>query len=289
MDRNGAGGSERIGVVLSAGFFGFFAHAGFLVALEELGIEYQAIAGSSAGALVAAFAASGMPPREIAGLLTGLRRQDFWDPSFLRILQGLVTLGRGWTGLLTGHRLESLIESHLRVKTFEECSKALYVSAVNLTTGKNVTFSDGTIADKVCASCSYPFLFAARRIGENRYWDGGVTVKVPLEVMREKAQVNRIIVHYLPSAPLEESNRFLRRPLTPLHLMLRGLDITRREIESLRREKHEGGGSGVQYVTTQVPRCGPDRLHLGPQIVEAARASAHRALLAWKAGVDNHK
>jgi len=44
----------RTAIVLSAGYFGFFAHAGFISAVEECGIDYCAIAGSSAGAIVAA-------------------------------------------------------------------------------------------------------------------------------------------------------------------------------------------------------------------------------------------
>ena len=37
---------------MSSGFFGFFAHAGVLAALEEQGLTPRAVAGSSAGALV---------------------------------------------------------------------------------------------------------------------------------------------------------------------------------------------------------------------------------------------
>ena len=51
---------SRIGIVLSAGYFGFFAHAGFMLGIEELGIDYSAIAGSSAGAIVAALHEQGL-------------------------------------------------------------------------------------------------------------------------------------------------------------------------------------------------------------------------------------
>lgn len=50
----------RIGVVLSSGGVrGVYAHTGFLLALEHLGIPVAAAAGCSAGAVVGGIAASG--------------------------------------------------------------------------------------------------------------------------------------------------------------------------------------------------------------------------------------
>ena len=48
------GKGRRVGVVLSAGFFGFFGHAGFWKALCAAGISPRAWAGTSAGGMVAA-------------------------------------------------------------------------------------------------------------------------------------------------------------------------------------------------------------------------------------------
>jgi predicted acylesterase/phospholipase RssA len=38
--------TRRTAIVLSAGYFGFFAHAGFMLAVEELGIDYRVIRGT---------------------------------------------------------------------------------------------------------------------------------------------------------------------------------------------------------------------------------------------------
>src|SRR6185436_13348887 len=110
----------RIAIVLSAGYFGFFAHAGFMLAIEELGIDYCAISGSSAGAIVAALHASGVPAGEIVDMLTSVRRRDIWDSTGITGIAGaLLRRGRGWTGWLKGNRFEELMERHLRAKTFE--------------------------------------------------------------------------------------------------------------------------------------------------------------------------
>ena len=67
-------------LVMSSGFFGFFAHCGVLEALETAGLAPRAVAGSSAGALIAGCWAAGVPAREIAAELCGLERAHFWDP-----------------------------------------------------------------------------------------------------------------------------------------------------------------------------------------------------------------
>ena len=75
---------RRVGLVLSAGFFGFYGHAGFLSGLVAGGVHPAAYAGTSAGGLVCAYAAAGMAPQALEALLLGLRRERFWDPDVLR-------------------------------------------------------------------------------------------------------------------------------------------------------------------------------------------------------------
>jgi len=91
--------SSKIGVVFSSGFFGFFAHAGFLSALRELKINPVGYAGSSSGAIVAAMAASGMSDDAIRELLLSVKKTDFWDPDEWHvILKKALGLFRGYTG-----------------------------------------------------------------------------------------------------------------------------------------------------------------------------------------------
>ena len=99
--------SGEFTLVLSAGFFGFFAHCGVLRGLELAGLEPTALAGSSAGALAGGFWAAGMGAATMERELTGLRRADFWDP-----WPGL--------GLLRGRKLERRLRDLLPVEHFEE-------------------------------------------------------------------------------------------------------------------------------------------------------------------------
>ena len=68
---------------LNSAFFGFYAHAGFVQGLSEIGYRPDTITGSSAGALVGALYAAGMPPAEMISLMTQIRRSDFWEGNVL--------------------------------------------------------------------------------------------------------------------------------------------------------------------------------------------------------------
>ena len=76
----------RIGVVFSSGFFGFFAHAGFLASIRDLGLSPIGYGGASSGAIIAAMAASGMGAQDIRTILFGIKKDDFWDHPGIRFL-----------------------------------------------------------------------------------------------------------------------------------------------------------------------------------------------------------
>ena len=267
-------GDEKIAIVLSAGYFGFFAHAGFMLALEELGIDYAAIAGSSAGSVVAAMHASGIPAAEIIELLSSVRRKDMWDSIGLAgVIGSLMKRGRGWTGLLKGERFEERLDYRLRVKTFEECPRALYVTALNLTKGVEETFYSGTIADKVRASCSYPFLMSSKTIGGDEYWDGGFLTKIPLETMVERERPDRLIIHYLPMR--DEETDLKNHQWSAIGLMERALNISRREIEGRRLEALGELKNKIIRIEPEVPRVSARDLSVGK---DAARAAYEHAM-----------
>lgn len=248
-----------------------------MLALEELGVEYRAIAGSSAGAIVAAMHASGMGAAEIIETLTGVRREALWDgPGIIGILRAVARRGRGWTGLLKGDQFEEALGAMLPVKRFEECPRSLYITALNLTRGVEETFHSGTIADKVRASCAYPFLMSAKSIGGCHYWDGGFLSKVPIEMIFERERPSRVIIHYLPTR--EDETDLAERNWAAIGCLERALTVARKEIELHRLGKIEGLGGKTIRVEPVVPRVGPNQFSAGKAAVEAAYLHAKAAL-----------
>lgn len=267
---------DKVAIVLSAGYFGFFAHAGFMLAVEELGIAYQCIAGSSAGAIVAALHASGLAAKDIASLLLQVDRKDFWDSTGVRaIVKALLKKGRGWTGLLKGDRFERMIEQALPVKTFEDCSRSLYITAFNLSKGADETFNSGSIADKVRASCSYPFLMTPKVIDGSKYWDGGFLAKVPMEIMIQGEKPDRVLIHYLTT---RDSAAFDTSNWSAVVMLESALSAARKEIESHRLNAFSAQDTKLDWIVPEVPPVGPNDLAAGKRAVESAYSQAMERL-----------
>jgi len=191
--------SKRMGVVLSSGGGrGVYAHTGFLLALQELGIEADAIAGCSAGALVGAVAASGADLGRWAEVIANVHTRDYWKPDpwpqFLWEL--VVNKGRGYTGLSSVEAAIDFCRRSFNVQTFEECSVPFYALAMNLTRGKKVMFERGELAPRVMASAAMPVLYRPVEIDGELYTDGAVIELSPTEAICCKHRLDVLIVHH---------------------------------------------------------------------------------------------
>mgnify|MGYP000150311528 CR=1 FL=1 len=170
-------------LALSSGFFGFFAHAGLVSALEKEGLKPQKLMGSSAGALVSGLLASGLNSQEIKSELLNLLKEDFWDPSF-----GL--------GLLKGERFEALLKNLLKCDSFEACPIPVQMSAFDCFRLKARLFTQGDLASAMRASCTFPGLFQPKWIEGRPFIDGGVTDRSGLLGVEDG---ERVFYHHLAS------------------------------------------------------------------------------------------
>jgi len=149
------------GLAMSSGFFSFFAHTGMLTALVERGLAPAHVAGSSAGALVGGAYAAGLPPGELAGVLAGLERAQFWDPS-------------PGAGLLAGKKFDRLLRDMLPVARFEACRVPAKISVFDIYARKTTVLARGDLAAAIRASCAVPAMFHPVWIERRPYWDGGI-------------------------------------------------------------------------------------------------------------------
>ncbi|MFO0729182.1 MAG: patatin-like phospholipase family protein [Myxococcota bacterium] len=148
-------------LVMSSGFFGFFAHAGVVSVLEEEGLVPRRLCGSSAGALIAGLWGSGLPAKAIREELFALRREHFWDPGF-------------GAGLLRGRLFQRRLESLAPVARIEEAPRPIAVSVFDVLRRRTVVLERGRLAPALHASCAVPFLFHPVWIDRRPFLDGGV-------------------------------------------------------------------------------------------------------------------
>ena len=168
---------------LSSGFFGFFAHTGVLLALEEAGLTPAAVSGSSAGALVGGLWAAGLDGPALATELRGLTRADFWDP-------------RPGLGLLRGRRFRDKLDALLPRRRFAGARVPLTVSVHDVLARRTRILDQGDLALAIHTSCAVPVLFQPVWIDGRPHVDGGVSDRPGLAGVPAGT---RVLHHHLAS------------------------------------------------------------------------------------------
>lgn len=269
---------KRFGLVFSAGFFGFYGHAGFLAAVEGAGLEPSGYAGTSAGALVASLAASGLGAEKVRQLLHGIRRSDFWDPAPIAALVDAAR-GKGFTGFLAGRRFRALLEKSLPVHRIEETKVPLVLVTADISAAAARVHTEGDLAEVIHASCAYPGLFRSVPVEDAQLWDGGLVDKAPLLALAERVKLDALLVHYLPSAD--------REPVTVAggkawhgytKALARGMVAVRHDNFELQARLCEAKGLPVYVAQPKLPRLGPGRLSMGRNVIATAAAEGARVL-----------
>ncbi|MDG0815116.1 patatin-like phospholipase family protein [Bdellovibrio svalbardensis] len=172
---------------LSSGYFGFFAHCGFVKAVYEEGLKPKLLTGSSAGAIVSACLASGMTPLEMEKEFLTLGKHSYWDPAF------------GF-GVLKGEIFEKTLKQFLKAD-FADLQTPLRIATYNIRKRKTEIFDQGPLAKVVRASCSMPLYFHPVKIGDHHYWDGGINDKMGWTGIAES---ELILGHWLPSDKISD-------------------------------------------------------------------------------------
>ncbi len=242
--------------------------------MEDLGLNPDAYAGTSSGALVAAFAAAGVRPLDMVAMFQRLRKEHFWDPptpvSFIRLL---LRRFRGRTGYLAGQAFSDLLERDLPVKTFEDCVKPCLVVALDAAGQGRVVLHKGALIPAVVASGAVPIMFSAVKRGQELLLDGGLVDKAPLMAAYRHFGAASMAVHYLPSGSLTKPiSHTLSRNWTPIKLQARAIDAARLQVYQDQLE--QVGTAGVWLCEVKALdqiRVGPTRLHLGKRAFDQAR------------------
>lgn len=197
----------RVGLVLSGGGARGIAHLGVLKVLEELRIPVDAIAGTSMGAIVGAFYASGSSPAEIEAMVNSLEWSEAFrdkppleDLSFRRkedvanymikfeagIRDGKLALPRG---LIQGQNLNFILKSRLlhtaTLTNFDQLKIPFRAVAADIETGEAVVLGAGDLATAIRASMSIPGVFAPIELDGRLLVDGGIADNLPIDVARQ--------------------------------------------------------------------------------------------------------
>ncbi|MBN2241444.1 MAG: patatin-like phospholipase family protein, partial [Acidobacteria bacterium] len=195
-----------IGLALQGGGAKGFAHIGVLRWLEENRIPVEVIAGTSMGGLIGGLYAMGMRPDEMEALVISLDWNEliggqvpFRLLSFRRKEDRLSYPNRLDLGLRDGIQLPSGLNSghgiglildrvtlpYYGLRSFDDLPTPFRCVAVDLVTGKQEVFSEGSLRDALRATISIPGIFSPVRRNGQIFIDGGVLNNLPVGLARE--------------------------------------------------------------------------------------------------------
>lgn len=276
--------SSRVALCLNSSFLGFFAHAGFLQALIDLGVRPVAISGASAGALVAGMFAAGVKPAEMQRLFgSPALRSAFREPG--APWRGFATLANlnGHTGALRGDRALALLRELLGERRIEDCTAPrLALSVTNLSNARSEVATRGPLAELILASGAFPGVFAARPVEGDFHWDGGVANPLPFDHWLAEPDIDTIILHIVAN-PEELAVRGRPRPLRMSGAVNLSHQIICDELLRLKTELAHRAGKRLIFLRTLAPRPRLwDPAKVGARCFEigAATAAENRAALA---------
>jgi NTE family protein len=170
-----------IGLALSGGAVRGIAHIAVLDVLEQEGIPIHAIAGTSAGSIVGALYAAGMPLSQIKRILLTAKWKD------------VLKLTIPKKGLISSEGIYRFMDDILPVKKFSGLLIPFAAVATDLHTGEKVSITSGSVAKAVQASCSLPVIFTPTEINKKPLIDGGVASQIPVRTVREELGAKIVI------------------------------------------------------------------------------------------------
>ncbi len=197
---------STIGLALSGGGARGGAHIGVLLALRELRVPIDFIAGTSMGSVIGGLYASGLDEDELQSLARDADWASLFDDAPRRdnrtfhrkrdddlfLVKPLAGLKHGSLGLpmglVQGNNIDLFLARALlpvaAIERFDELPTPFRAVAADMATGQKVILDRGSLAHAIRASMSIPAALAPIEIDGRLLADGGVAENLPVETVR---------------------------------------------------------------------------------------------------------
>lgn len=251
--------SVRIGLALGGGGARGFCQIAYLKAMDEMGIRPSVISGTSIGAIIGAFYASGYSGSEMEELLNriGFRQiQKILDPALFHP-----------TALLRGRGIEDFLRENLRVRRFEKLAIPLKVVATDFWNRTEVVFDSGNLITAIRASISLPAVFDPVKVRGSVLIDGGAVNPVPYDIIRGDCD----ILVAIDVSGIRKPKRRDKKPL-PLESILTTFEITQ---DSLMAAKRRSTTPDI-YCRPPLVNFGILEFHRADEIMKSAEPDVGR-------------
>ena len=189
--------NKTVSLVLSSGGARGLAHVGVIEELERRGYAIGEIAGCSAGALVGGMYAAGKLP-EFKDWICNLDRVDVFS---------LMDFTFSSRGFIKGEKVYQALKKVVPDQNIENLPIRFSCNAVDVNSGKEHVFTQGSLYKAIRASGSIPSVFLPAQIDKRNFIDGGVLNPVPISLISDPhktlivvVNTNSLAEHFLPPA-----------------------------------------------------------------------------------------
>lgn len=162
-----------IALALGGGGSRGYSHIGVLRCLEKKGFRIRAVAGTSAGGIIAALYAAGYTPDKMEAMLSNIDQSKLFGRS-----------GKDGPGLLGLTGATKVLEDMLGDRTFVDLPIPCALTAVDIKSAGEVILREGRVVDAVLATIALPGIFPPKDLKEYQLVDGAVLNPVPVSVAR---------------------------------------------------------------------------------------------------------
>jgi len=152
-----------------------FAHIGCLEAFEQEGLDFDAVSGSSMGAVIGALYALRIPVHEIRKMVA----------KYLNHSDTVLDKGLPFVSFFRGKAMANLLRSIFRGVRIEQMPIPFYCNAVDLKSGQMVNFDAGWLDFSLRCSVSLPGIYPPVEWKGRTLVDGSVTNSLPGHILRQ--------------------------------------------------------------------------------------------------------
>jgi NTE family protein len=190
--------NKKVGLVLSGGSGACVTLCGVARALEEAGVEPEAISFCSGSALWGSMMAAGLSAQEMVDQSLNWQPEDYLDFGWTRLPRVALAAMRGFSGLAKGEAVAKLFDRQLWHMSLGETAIPVYSPVYNIDQGRLETFGSKltphlTVAEIVRIAVALPLLVESVRVEDHLYADGGVVDVFPAQPLLDHERLDLVI------------------------------------------------------------------------------------------------
>ncbi len=251
-------GSQKIGLVLSAGSAKGLAHIGVLKVLEAHDVPIEFITGTSIGSLVGGLYAAGIGPDMQEGLALNIAQKKWID------------IGVPRKGFIRGDKILKILKMLSKGEKIETLKIPFACVSADLITGRKVVHKDGSLAEAIRSSISIPGVFDPFETQGKMLVDGAVLDRLPVNLCRELG-ANKVISVDVSTMAARESIDSI------FDVIVQSMNIMQAELVKFKHTKSD------LLIQPNVEEISPNQFHRAEEAIEAGENACLRALPEIKA------